>query len=101
MLTEFLSTASVHSWLRKLYWNRPEFKNTTNFVHIKTGYYWSIKVRKYVLDELCHDEELSLLGEPDEGSSSWTDPEHLAFELVLTVHASKISEPDIDKMYPY
>jgi len=34
---------AINLWLRKLYWNRPEFKDTTNFVHIKTGYYWSIK----------------------------------------------------------
>ncbi|KLO09833.1 glutathione S-transferase [Schizopora paradoxa] len=35
---------AIHLWLRKLYWNRPEFKDTTNFVHIKTGYYSSLKV---------------------------------------------------------
>ncbi|EAU89385.2 glutathione S-transferase [Coprinopsis cinerea okayama7 len=32
---------AIHSWLRKLYWNVPAFKDSTNFDHIKTHYYWS------------------------------------------------------------
>jgi putative glutathione S-transferase len=32
---------AIHKWLRKLYWERPEFKDTTNFDHIKVHYYWS------------------------------------------------------------
>ncbi|KAI0078572.1 glutathione S-transferase [Panus rudis PR-1116 ss-1] len=32
---------AIHSWLRKLYWNIPAFKDTCNFDHIKVHYYWS------------------------------------------------------------
>ncbi|THH30904.1 hypothetical protein EUX98_g3294 [Antrodiella citrinella] len=32
---------NLHSWMRKLYWKHPAFKDTTNFDHIKTHYYWS------------------------------------------------------------
>ncbi|EAU85020.2 glutathione S-transferase Gst3 [Coprinopsis cinerea okayama7 len=32
---------AIHSWLRKLYWNIPAFKDSTDFDHIKTTYYWS------------------------------------------------------------
>ncbi|KAH9932939.1 glutathione S-transferase [Fomitopsis serialis] len=32
---------AIHLWLRKLYWNFPAFKETCNFEHIKTHYYWS------------------------------------------------------------
>ncbi|KAI0792281.1 glutathione S-transferase [Abortiporus biennis] len=32
---------NIHTWLRKLYWNYPAFKDTCNFDHIKTHYYWS------------------------------------------------------------
>ncbi|TFY68102.1 hypothetical protein EVJ58_g1203 [Rhodofomes roseus] len=32
---------AIHRWLRKLYWNFPAFKETCNFEHIKTHYYWS------------------------------------------------------------
>ncbi|KZT69209.1 glutathione S-transferase [Daedalea quercina L-15889] len=32
---------AIHSWLRKLYWTVPAFKETCNFEHIKTHYYWS------------------------------------------------------------
>ncbi|KAI0641501.1 glutathione S-transferase [Trametes meyenii] len=32
---------AIHLWLRKLYWNNAAFKDTTNFEHIKTHYYWS------------------------------------------------------------
>jgi len=32
---------AIHSWLRKLYWNIPAFKDSTAFDHIKTGYYSS------------------------------------------------------------
>lgn len=30
---------AIHSWVRKLYWNFPAFKDTCNFDHIKVGYY--------------------------------------------------------------
>ncbi|THH30459.1 hypothetical protein EUX98_g3717 [Antrodiella citrinella] len=30
---------AIHSWVRKLYWNNPAFKDATQFDHIKTGYY--------------------------------------------------------------
>ncbi|KAJ7645867.1 glutathione S-transferase [Mycena rosella] len=30
---------AIHSWLRKLYWTVPAFKDSTFFDHIKTGYY--------------------------------------------------------------
>lgn len=30
---------AIHRWLRKLYWNNSAFKDTTNFTHIKAGYY--------------------------------------------------------------
>jgi len=32
---------AIHLWMRKLYWNIPAFKETCNFEHIKTHYYWS------------------------------------------------------------
>ncbi|KAF8893216.1 glutathione S-transferase [Gymnopilus junonius] len=32
---------AIHKWLRKLYWNNPAFKDSTDFDHIKTHYYWS------------------------------------------------------------
>lgn len=32
---------AIHSWMKKLYWNIPTFKVSTNFEHIKTHYYWS------------------------------------------------------------
>ena len=31
----------IHKWLQNLYWNYPAFKDTTDFDHIKTHYYWS------------------------------------------------------------
>ncbi|KJA23158.1 hypothetical protein HYPSUDRAFT_40330 [Hypholoma sublateritium FD-334 SS-4] len=31
---------AIHSWLHKLYWNNSSFKESTNFEHIKVGYYW-------------------------------------------------------------
>ncbi|TCD60738.1 S-glutathionyl-(chloro)hydroquinone reductase [Steccherinum ochraceum] len=33
--------SNIHLWMRKLYWNTPAFKDTCNFDHIKTHYYWS------------------------------------------------------------
>lgn len=32
---------NINRWLKNLYWNYPAFKDTTNFEHIKTHYYWS------------------------------------------------------------
>ncbi|EPQ52286.1 hypothetical protein GLOTRDRAFT_112236 [Gloeophyllum trabeum ATCC 11539] len=32
---------AINKWMKNLYWNHPEFKDTTNFNHIKTHYYWS------------------------------------------------------------
>ncbi|KAH6917925.1 glutathione S-transferase [Coprinopsis sp. MPI-PUGE-AT-0042] len=32
---------AIDLWMRKLYWNFPAFKDSTNFDHIKTHYYWS------------------------------------------------------------
>jgi len=32
---------NINKWLKNLYWNYPAFKDTTNFEHIKTHYYWS------------------------------------------------------------
>jgi len=31
----------LNLWLRRLYWNNPAFKNTTDFAHIKEHYYYS------------------------------------------------------------
>lgn len=31
----------IHRWMQNLYWNHPAFKDTTDFDHIKTHYYWS------------------------------------------------------------
>ena len=31
----------IHRWMRALYWTRPAFKDTCNFEHIKTHYFWS------------------------------------------------------------
>ncbi|KZT69202.1 glutathione S-transferase [Daedalea quercina L-15889] len=36
---------AIHLWLRKLYWNVPAFKDTCDFDHIKTGYYWAKSAR--------------------------------------------------------
>ena len=35
------SMNSVDRWMQKLYWNNDAFKDSTNFEHIKTHYYWS------------------------------------------------------------
>jgi len=32
---------AIHLWMRKLFWKNPAFKETCNFEHIKTHYYWS------------------------------------------------------------
>ncbi|KAF7972886.1 hypothetical protein HWV62_16680 [Athelia sp. TMB] len=32
---------AINTWMKKLYWNNPAFKDSTNFEHIKTHYYWS------------------------------------------------------------
>jgi len=32
---------NINRWLKNLYWKNPAFKDTTNFNHIKTHYYWS------------------------------------------------------------
>lgn len=32
---------NLHLWLRRLYWNIPAFRETCDFDHIKTHYYWS------------------------------------------------------------
>ncbi|KDR80201.1 hypothetical protein GALMADRAFT_62390 [Galerina marginata CBS 339.88] len=32
---------AIHKWMQKLYWNSSAFKDSTNFEHIKTHYYWS------------------------------------------------------------
>jgi len=34
---------NINLWLKRLYWNNSAFKDTTNFEHIKTHYYWSHK----------------------------------------------------------
>lgn len=34
---------NINSWMKRLYWNNSAFKDTTNFEHIKTHYYWSHK----------------------------------------------------------
>ena len=31
----------LDSWMKKLYYNNEAFKQSTNFEHIKTHYYWS------------------------------------------------------------
>jgi putative glutathione S-transferase len=31
----------INSWMKKLYWNNSAFKDSTNFDHIKTHYFWS------------------------------------------------------------
>jgi len=32
---------NINRWVKNLYWNYSAFKDTTNFEHIKTHYYWS------------------------------------------------------------
>jgi len=32
---------AINAWMKKLYWNFPAFKDSTDFDHIKTHYYWS------------------------------------------------------------
>jgi putative glutathione S-transferase len=32
---------NIDRWMRKLYWTNSAFKDSTNFEHIKTHYYWS------------------------------------------------------------
>ncbi|KDQ08593.1 hypothetical protein BOTBODRAFT_118302 [Botryobasidium botryosum FD-172 SS1] len=32
---------AINKWLKNLYWKNAAFKDTTNFDHIKTHYYWS------------------------------------------------------------
>ncbi|KDQ50339.1 hypothetical protein JAAARDRAFT_63226 [Jaapia argillacea MUCL 33604] len=33
--------AAINKWMKKLYWTNPAFKDSTDFDHIKTSYYWS------------------------------------------------------------
>ncbi|KAF9269615.1 hypothetical protein L218DRAFT_953243 [Marasmius fiardii PR-910] len=32
---------AINKWMKRLYWTNPAFKDSTNFDHIKTHYYWS------------------------------------------------------------
>jgi putative glutathione S-transferase len=32
---------AINAWMKALYWKNPAFKDSTNFDHIKTHYYWS------------------------------------------------------------
>ncbi|KAJ7122924.1 glutathione S-transferase [Mycena epipterygia] len=32
---------AINSWMKEIYWKIPAFKDSTNFEHIKTHYYWS------------------------------------------------------------
>ncbi|KAL0952076.1 hypothetical protein HGRIS_008712 [Hohenbuehelia grisea] len=32
---------AIHRWMKQLYWHNEAFKASTNFAHIKTGYYWT------------------------------------------------------------
>ena len=32
---------NLHRWMRQLYWGNAAFKDTCNFEHIKTHYFWS------------------------------------------------------------
>ncbi|KAJ7087297.1 glutathione S-transferase [Mycena belliarum] len=32
---------AINAWMKALYWKNPAFKDSTNFEHIKTHYYWS------------------------------------------------------------
>jgi len=32
---------AINAWMKTLYWKNPAFKDSTNFDHIKTHYYWS------------------------------------------------------------
>ncbi|KAF5389512.1 hypothetical protein D9757_004197 [Collybiopsis confluens] len=32
---------NINKWMKNLYWNDPAFKESTDFDHIKTHYYWS------------------------------------------------------------
>lgn len=32
---------NIHRWMKGLYWKNPAFKDSTNFDHIKTHYFWS------------------------------------------------------------
>ncbi|TFY82458.1 hypothetical protein EWM64_g1563 [Hericium alpestre] len=36
------------SWLRRLYWHQDAFQSTTDFQHIKSGYYWSESIARLV-----------------------------------------------------
>ena len=43
-------------WMRELYWNNNAFKDSTNFEHIKTHYYWShVTVSSNSSDSLALD----------------------------------------------
>jgi hypothetical protein len=43
----YLWHLSFSRWMRKLYWTSSAFKDSTNFDHIKTHYYWSHPMVKY------------------------------------------------------
>ncbi|KAE9395834.1 glutathione S-transferase [Gymnopus androsaceus JB14] len=32
---------NINRWMKNLYWNNAAFKDSTNFEHIKNGYYWA------------------------------------------------------------
>ncbi|KAL5526709.1 ECM4_3 [Sanghuangporus sanghuang] len=49
---------NIHRWLRQLYWNNPAFNSTTDFIHIKTGYYSASPNRIIPLGPVPHIEPL-------------------------------------------
>ncbi len=85
-----MNIGPVRRWLRKLYWNCAEFKDTTNFAHIKTAYYSSTKDLVWTFEsfsmKVSRDAVLST-GKPYQDSSSWTDTRHVAFELNMCLLA--------------
>lgn len=36
---------ALHKWMRELYWNKPEFKETTQFEHIK----WHVSIHPEIV----------------------------------------------------
>ena len=53
-------------WMQKLYWNNDAFKDSTNFEHIKTHFYWSHITVSSILHFSLALDGLLLIRDPDQ-----------------------------------
>ena len=66
----------MHRWMQKLYWNSDAFKDSTNFEHIKTHYYWSHASVSLILHLMTlHGLFTCSTDQPHEGRPRWACPQ--------------------------